>query len=124
VVSDWTAVRSVESAKASQDLVMPGPDGPWAGALVRAVRSGEIPEAAIDRKVARILTLAAWVGALGGFPAAEPAWAENGVTFARHAAAEGTVLLENRGELPWDPASLGSVAVIGDNAANARTQGG
>jgi beta-glucosidase len=34
------------------------------------------------------------------------------------------VLLENRGELPWDPARLRSVAVIGDNAALARTQGG
>ena len=104
VISDWTAVRSLESARASQDLVMPGPDGPWGDALVRAVRSGEIPEAVIDRKVARILTLARRVGALDGFPAAEPAWVEDGIAFARHAAIEGTVLLENRGELPWDPA--------------------
>jgi len=124
VVSDWTAVRSLESARASQDLVMPGPGGPWGDALVRAVRSGEIPEAVIDRKVARIITLAHRVGALGGFPAAEPVWVENSVAFARHAAVEGTVLLENRGELPWDPARLRRVAVIGDNAANARTQGG
>src|ERR1700733_5972701 len=124
VVSDWTAVRSLDSARASQDLVMPGPDGPWGQAMVRAVLSGEIPEAAIDRKVARILTLAGRVGALDGYPAAEPAWVEDGIAFARHAAIEGTVLLENRGELPWDPASLRSVAVIGDNAANARTQGG
>jgi beta-glucosidase len=123
VISDWTAVRSLGSARAWQDLVMPGPDGPWGDALVQAVRSGEIPEAAVDRKVARILTLARRVGALGGFPA-EPAWVEDGVAFARHAAVEGTVLLENRGELPWDPARLRSVAVIGDNAANARTQGG
>jgi beta-glucosidase len=103
---------------------MPGPDGPWGQALVRAVLSGEIPEAAIDRKVARILTLACRVGALDGYPAAEPIWVEDGIAFARHAAVEGTVLLENRGELPWDPARLHSVAVIGDNAANARTQGG
>jgi len=124
VVSDWTAVRSLESAKASQDLVMPGPEGPWGDALVRAIQAGEIPEAVIDRKVARILTLARRVGALGEARAAEPAWVEDGTAFARHAAVEGTVLLENRGELPWDPAGLRSVAVIGDNAANARTQGG
>src|ERR1700722_9277564 len=124
VVSDWTAVRSLDSARASQDLVMPGPDGPWGQALVRAVPSGEIPEAAIDRKVTRLLTLAGRVGALDGYPAAEPIWVEDGTTFARHAAVEGTVLLENRGELPWEPARLHSVAVIGDNAANARTQGG
>ncbi len=124
VISDWTAVRSLKSARASQDLVMPGPGGPWGEGLVRAVRSGEIPEAVVDRKVARILTLARRVGALDGFPAAEPAWVEDGIAFARHAAVEGTVLLENRGELPWDPARLRSVAVIGDNAANTRTQGG
>jgi len=124
VISDWTAVRSLNAARASQDLVMPGPDGPWGDALVEAVRSGEIGEAAVDRKVARILTLAQRVGAFGGSPAAEPAWVEDGIAFARHAAIEGTVLLENRGELPWDPAALRSVAVIGDNAANARTQGG
>ncbi len=124
VISDWTAVRSLESASASQDLVMPGPGGPWGEALVRAVRSGEIPEAVVDRKVARILTLASRVGALDGFRTAEPVWVEDGIAFARHAAIEGTVLLENRGELPWDPARLRSVAVIGDNAAHARTQGG
>jgi len=123
VISDWTAVRSLAAAQASQDLVMPGPDGPWGDALVAAVRSGEIAEAVVDRKVARILTLARRVGAFGGSPA-EPAWVEDGAAFARHAAIEGTVLLENRGELPWDPARLGTVAVIGDNAASARTQGG
>jgi beta-glucosidase len=123
VISDWTAVRSLESAKASQDLVMPGPNGPWGDALVAAVRSGEIPEAVVDRKVARILTLARRVGAFGGSPA-DPVWVEDGAAFVRQAAIEGTVLLENRGELPWDRANLRSVAVIGDNAVNARTQGG
>ena len=38
VVSDWTAVRSLDSARHSQDLVMPGPSGPWGDALVAAVR--------------------------------------------------------------------------------------
>ena len=124
VVSDWTAVRSLASATASQDLVMPGPDGPWGDALLQAVRSGAIPEAVVDRKVARILTLARRIGALRGSAAAEPAWVEDGVAFARQAAIEGTVLLENRAELPWDAARLRSVAVIGDNAARVRTQGG
>ena len=124
VVSDWTAVRSLDSAKASQDLVMPGPDGPWGGALVEAVRSGAIDEAVVDRKVLRILTLAQRVGALEGTPPSAPVHVEDGAAFAREAAVEGTVLLENRGALPWDGAALRSVAVIGDNAANARTQGG
>jgi beta-glucosidase len=124
VVSDWTAVRSLAAGRASQDLVMPGPDGPWGQALVDAVRNGDIGEAVIDRKIARILTLAQRVGALNGSAVAAPAWVEDGAAFARLAAVEGTVLLENRGELPWDPDRVHSVAVIGDNAASARTQGG
>ncbi|HZG89841.1 MAG TPA: glycoside hydrolase family 3 N-terminal domain-containing protein, partial [Pseudonocardia sp.] len=47
VVSDWTAVRSLAAAAASQDLVMPGPGGPWGDALVAAVRDGPIAEAAV-----------------------------------------------------------------------------
>ncbi len=70
VVSDWGAVRSaVASARAAQDLVMPGPDGPWGEALVAAVRAGEVPEPVIDDKVRRLLRLAARVGALPGSPA-------------------------------------------------------
>ncbi|QUH04163.1 glycoside hydrolase family 3 C-terminal domain-containing protein [Saccharopolyspora erythraea] len=122
VIGDWTAVRSVESAKHSQDLVMPGPDGPWGEALVEAVRGGVIDEAVVDRKVRRILHLAARVGALEGFEPVRPARSEDGVAFAREAAAEGSVLLANDGILPLaDPARI---AVIGHNALHARTQGG
>ncbi|MET9312289.1 glycoside hydrolase family 3 C-terminal domain-containing protein [Kribbella sp. NPDC003505] len=122
VVSDWTAVRSVESAKHSQDLAMPGPVGAWGDALVDAVRSGEVEQVAIDRKVRRILALAARVGALEGFekPADPPQI--DGVAFARTAAAEGTVLLRNEGALPWS--DVRKLAVIGHNARDARTQGG
>ncbi|MFD7159245.1 beta-glucosidase [Kribbella sp. NPDC059898] len=149
VVSDWTAVRSVESAKHSQDLAMPGPIGAWGDALVAAVRSGEVKEDAIDRKVRRILALAARVGALEGTakPADPPQ--VDGPAFARIAATEGTVLLSNKrtdeqtgatqgepgegpgapagagqGELPWRVDQLARVAVIGHNARDARTQGG
>lgn len=126
VVSDWTAVRSLASAAAAQDLAMPGPLGAWGDALVAAVRDGRIDETAIDAKVLRILRLAARVGALEGFdPAvAEPVLVEDGLAFVREAAAAGTVLLSNNGELPWGSRSPASVAVIGHNAALARSQGG
>lgn len=126
VISDWTAVRSINSANASQDLVMPGPDGPWGEALVVAVKSGRVPEAAIDRKVFRILQLAARVGALEGFDAvqAEPADREDPIAFAREASAAGTVMVKNDGVLPLDPSAVSRVAVIGHNARYARTQGG
>lgn len=126
VISDWTAVRSINAAKASQDLVMPGPDGPWGEALVAAVRTGNIAEASIDRKVLRILQLAARVGALEGFEPvqAKPVDREDLVAFIREASAAGTVMVKNEGLLPLDSALTGRVAVIGHNAKHARTQGG
>ncbi|WP_349428499.1 glycoside hydrolase family 3 C-terminal domain-containing protein [Microbacterium sp. LWS13-1.2] len=124
VISDWTAVRSIESAKHSQDLAMPGPEGPWGDALVEAVRSGDVDEAAIDRKVVRILRLAARVSALEGFEpvSVEPVHREDGVAFAREAAADGCVLVANDGILPLSTPAR--IAVIGHNARHARTQGG
>jgi len=122
VVSDWTAVRSLAAASASQDLAMPGPSPAWSDELLVSVGDGRIAEAEIDRKVERILRLAMRVGALGDV---EPSPVEiDGVAFAREAAAQGMVLLENRDALPWDISSIGSIAVIGDNARAARTQGG
>ncbi|MCI2957055.1 glycoside hydrolase family 3 C-terminal domain-containing protein [Agromyces atrinae] len=123
VVSDWTAVRSLASASASQDLAMPGPAPAWSGDLIEAVRSGDVAEADVDRKALRLLALADRVGALGGDEPVSPA-AVDGVAFAREAAAAGTVLLTNDGVLPLEASSLGRVAVIGHNAREARTQGG
>jgi beta-glucosidase len=124
VISDWTAVRSVDSANYSQDLVMPGPIGPWGDALVEAVHSGKVKEEAIDRKVRRILLLAARVGALEGFQpvSVAPQVVEDGVAFAREAAVEGSVLVRNDGVLPL--AAPSRIAVIGHNARQARSQGG
>jgi beta-glucosidase len=126
VVSDWTAVRSINSARYSQDLAMPGPDGAWGEKLVSAVRRGDVDIEAINRKVLRLLHLAARVGALRGFDSktrsTDPI--EDGVEFAREAAAAGSVLLQNNGELPWAVDEVKSIAVIGNNARFARTQGG
>ncbi len=128
VMSDWEATRSTEaSARAALDLVMPGPGGPWGAALLAAVRSGAVDEAAIDEKVLRLLGLAARIGALEGASAA-PARAYDGGEIAallRRGAAAGFVLVSNRdGLLPLDPAPLRRLAVIGANAASARTLGG
>jgi beta-glucosidase len=123
VVSDWTAVRSLESATSSQDLVMPGPTGPWGGALVAAVMDGRIDESVVDRKVRRLLLLAARVGALEGFPAPPAPKAIDGREFIRRAGAEGAVLVSNDGILPLSSPPR-RIAVIGHNADIARSQGG
>lgn len=122
VISDWTAVRSLDAVPAAQDLAMPGPAPAWEG-LADAIRDGRLSEADLDRKVLRLLLLAERVGALGDAAPVEPA-SLDGTAFAREAAIEGTVLLRNEGVLPLDAASLGRIAVIGQNALEARTQGG
>ncbi|MBO1267638.1 beta-glucosidase family protein [Arthrobacter cavernae] len=127
VVSDWTGVRSVEAANAHQDLEMPGPVGHWGAKLLAAVEDGRVSRDAILEKATRILRLAARVGVLEGF---EPAVRElpaqlDGAALAREVAVRGAVLVRNEGGLlPLDAAALGSVAVIGHNAEEARTQGG
>ena len=128
VMSDWLATRSTEtSASAALDLVMPGPGGPWGDALLAAVRAGAVDEAAIDEKVLRLMRLADRVGALEHarrrrpprYAADEIAWA------VRRVATAGFVLARNqRGLLPLDRWRLRRVAVVGPNAAHARTLGG
>ena len=128
VMSDWFATRTTApSANAALDLVMPGPAGPWGDALIDAVRAGEVDEATIDDKVTRILRLASRVGALEGSSAgAAPELDEAEVAATlRRAAAAGFVLARNEGAaLPLDGSALARVAVVGPNAAAARTLGG
>ena len=130
VVSDWYATRSTEAAaRAGLDLVMPGPEGPWGPALAAAVREGRVAEAAVDGKVRRLLRLAARVGALEGAQPAAPPVRQPGpdetAALLREASAAAMVLVRNHSEvLPLEATSLRRVAVLGPNAAEARTQGG
>ncbi|GGY16945.1 glycoside hydrolase family 3 C-terminal domain-containing protein [Streptomyces xanthochromogenes] len=128
VVSDWGAVRTThETARAGLDLAMPGPDGVWGEALLRAVERGEVTQDAVDAKVRNVLRLADWLGVLGpvGRPSGRPRPRPAAVrALVRRAAAAGTVLLANRGVLPLDAGGLTTVAVIGPRAARTRSQGG
>jgi beta-glucosidase len=129
IMSDWYATRSVAAAGEDLlDLAMPGPESPWTESLLEAVRLGHISEAAVDGHVLRILRLAARVGALDGLePARPPArrWSEEELSSElRASSAAGMVLIKNDGTLPLQVSSLRQVAVIGPNAATARTLGG
>jgi beta-glucosidase len=128
VMSDWFATRSTTaSANAALDLVMPGPSGPWGPALARAVHDGEVAEAEIDAKVVRLLRFAARAGALDE-PSAPPATTFDQSRVAatlRRAAAAGFVLARNEGSaLPLEASAVTRLAVVGPNAAAARTMGG
>ncbi|WP_279580896.1 glycoside hydrolase family 3 protein [Fodinicola feengrottensis] len=64
VMSDWFATKTtVPSANGGQDLVMPGPQGPWGDQLLAAVRAGEVTEEVVREHARRLLRLASRVGA-------------------------------------------------------------
>jgi beta-glucosidase len=88
--------------------------------LVDMVRSGTIPEALVDRAVARVLQVKAGCGLLGHgreMPAIASIHCESHVALARQAAEESVILLENRGDmLPLCAEHLRSVALIGPNS--------
>ncbi len=139
VVSDWESVRQLavhgytegdresarEAALAGVDVEMASTT--YADHLAALVRAGEVPEAALDAMVARILTLKA---ALGLFddpyvdPAALPA-AGNAAFLraAREAARDCAVLLNNaHGTLPLRAEAIDRLAVIGPLADEAHEQ--
>jgi beta-glucosidase len=129
VVSDWYAVHStVAAGRAALDLIMPGPESPWGEALVAAVKAGEVPEAAVDDKVRRILRLAARVGALEGVAPASPVAVRRVrtevSTLVRRASASGSVLLRNNGLLPLDATRVRKLALLGPNTDTEPEQGG
>ena len=128
VMSDWFGTHStVPAALAGLDLEMPGPSA-WLGpTLAAAVRAGEVDESVVDGQVRNVLRLMDRVGILGGGAvAADEAEADDPGrrAVARRVATEGTVLLVNDGLLPLDPPTVGSVAVIGPNAAQLAMGGG
>ena len=146
VVSDWGSTYSTApTANAGMDLEMPG--GPYVKTwlqtpraiesgsgdgwlvtekVVAVVKAGEISEATVNDNVSRILRVIFESGifdhphAGGGDvdTAEQQAVAMQGAT-------EGIVLLKNSGALlPLEKGKIHSIAVIGPNAAVARTGGG
>ena len=126
VVSDWTGVQStVDTGSEGNDLEMPGPFGFWGEKLVAAVKSGEVPEYAIDQKVERFIRLAHRVGK---FAAAETKkvkkFTDSEISdAARHIGAQSIVLAKNNKQvLPLEYPT--KIAVIGAHAKFGRGQGG
>jgi len=146
VISDWGSTYSTApTVNAGMDLEMPG--GPPAKAMLSSPRSiesgnsgawltadkvlaeiqaGHIDEIILDYNVRRILRV---IFASGLFDHPHPGGGEVDTpeqrAIALQGATEGIVLLKNEGGLlPLDPAKIKSIAVIGPNAAVARTGGG
>lgn len=130
VVSDWGAARTTaDTILAGLDLVMPATESPWGDQLRAAVRSGEVPVAAIERAAGRIAEIARRTD-----PALEPAALadqddEAAKSLLRRAATLGSVLLANDGILPLvhidaDADAVRRIALIGPGARELCLQGG
>jgi len=146
VISDWGSTYSTApTVNAGMDLEMPGgpPMVTWmanphtvesgngdgwltADRVLAEVRAGHITQGTIDDNVGRILRVIFLSGIFD-----HPHTAGGAVdtpeqqAVARQGATEGIVLLKNEGSLlPLDAAKIHSIAVIGPNAAVARTGGG
>ena len=130
IVSDWLAARhTAAAANGGLDIAMPAMGNPWGPRLVAAVRDGEVGESVIDEHVRRVLRLAARVGALKDAPESVPPQQRpdgiDGHALARELAVRSFVLAANpAGLLPLDRAALGTVAVVGALARDARVLGG
>jgi beta-glucosidase len=147
VVSDWASTHStVETANAGLDVEMPGAEslkpllsnpvfrkaGFMGGflapeKLLPAVNSGQVPRSRLDDMVRRIL----WAMFTNGLFDRQESATQGEVdtpeqqAVAREAAVKSMVLLKNAGGvLPIRAGSVRSIAVIGPNAAVARTGGG
>lgn len=128
VMSDWGAVHStIPTANGGLDLEMPTGEYLNNKTLDDAVKNGIVSEQTINDKVKRILTV---IFKLGLFEHSRIEEAkllntkENQETSLK-IAREGIVLLKNNNNiLPLNKNKLKSIAVIGPNAAVARTGGG
>ncbi|HWJ54053.1 MAG TPA: glycoside hydrolase family 3 N-terminal domain-containing protein, partial [Propionibacteriaceae bacterium] len=120
-LSDWGAVHDpVAAVAAGLDLRMPGQPG---DPRVRdALADGQLEEAAVDRVADRLRLLASRIeGSTSTRPVVD---FDTHHQVARRAAAECAVLLQDDGALlPIDPATVGSIALLGELARTPRYQG-
>lgn len=131
ITTDWLAgADTVLAAEAGLDIEMPAGSRAFGETLAAAVRDGRVPDAALDAIAERLLGVFERIGAWHDEPGAEQSIDVPEHRAAAHrAAAEAMVLLRNepvagRPVLPLDVASVGSIAVIGPNAARAQIMGG
>ena len=122
VMTDWGAANDrVRGIAAGNDLEMPASGGVNDRRVAAAVRRGELDEATLDGKVARVVELVLKSKARAASPSAE-VLADAHHALAHRAAAEGAVLLKNE-ETALPLRRDARIAVIGAFAKQPRYQG-
>lgn len=120
VMTDWGAMNDrVGGFAAGCDLMMPGGSGYMADAVAEAVRSGALPEEAVDRCADRVLCMMERAArAVKGSKAAD---LDAHHALACRAATRSAVLLKNESVLPIQEGT--TVALLGGMAEQLRYQG-
>jgi len=116
VMSDWWATHSTVAA-ANAGLDQEQPDNQWFGSLGAAVQSGQVAQSRLDNMVERILRALYETGAINSTGAVTPVNTAADEAIAQQVEEQGAVLLKNaNNQLPLNPATVGSIAVIGSHA--------
>ena len=119
VVTDWGALCDrVKAMEAGCDLSMPGGSDYMEDKVAEAVRSGQLPESAVDACAARVIRLALQSAAL---EKDQPFDADAHNAVAQKVAEGGAVLLKNEGGIL--PLRSEDIVLIGSMAQNMRYQG-
>ncbi|HCW08546.1 MAG TPA: glycosyl hydrolase, partial [Cytophagales bacterium] len=123
VVTDWGGGNNaVEQMKARNNLIMPGSPR-QVGAIIDAVKSGQLDEKILDQNVADMLNITLLTASFKNYKYSDSPNLKAGGKLSREAATEGMVLLKNNDNtLPIQP--LSSVALFGMNGYDLITGGG
>ena len=128
VVSDWGSTHStVDAANNGLDLEMPDGNVFSAENLKKAIGEGKVTEEIINDKVKRILSVKLSAGLFNTYfpPDTTKRTVDSHKKLALDLAKESLVLLKNTGNiLPLSQGKIKKIAIIGPNAAIARTGGG
>jgi beta-glucosidase len=130
VISDWGATHStVHAAMNGLDIEM-GSRGDYqeyhfAGPLIDSVRAGIVPESVIDEKARRVLYVMQCLGTQNRKRLKGSISTPEHFKTAYDVAAEAIILLKNsENVLPFDSRSIGTLAVIGENALHRHAKEG
>lgn len=128
VISDWTSVYStVNATNAGLDLEMPKPVYFHPDSMNKYLKEGKITEDIINDKIRRLLRGAFLAGLFDNNDVADTnvLHSDEHKKLTLKAALEGITLLKNENNiLPLQTSKYKSIAIIGPNAAVARTGGG
>ena len=127
VISDWFGLHSTaEGVNAGCDLEMPGPTIHRGPKLLAAIERGEVSPETVRARARNILNLIERTDGLDNPPTREYSRDDaDDIALVRRAGAASMVLLKNDSAvLPLGASTVGSVAVIGPNAAVGQIMGG